>query len=209
MRLINHFCLALLAFLMLNVTTTMADPLGTTGKIAGTIKDSKDGSPLIGAVISVEGTTMRAGSDDNGQYAILNVPVGTFSVKCTYVGYETQIQNNVKVSADITTTVDFLLEVGGIKTDTLVIEVKRRTLPTETSGRIIGTEFIENTGIRGIENIAAKTSGVVQDEKGTAINIRGGRTGETQVIIDGVVTNNPLDRSSSANVSNAALQELA
>ncbi|HJY63549.1 MAG TPA: TonB-dependent receptor, partial [Ignavibacteria bacterium] len=160
-------------------------------------------------VISVEGTTLRAGSDDNGQYAILNVPVGTFSVKCTYVGYETQIQNNVKVSADITTTVDFLLEVGGIKTDTLVIEVKRRTLPTETSGRIIGTEFIENTGIRGIENIAAKTSGVVQDEKGGNINIRGGRTGETQIIIDGIVTNNPLDRGSTANVSNSALQELA
>src|SRR4030095_9182233 len=81
--------------------------------------------------------------------------------------------------------------------------------PTQTSGKIIGTEFIENTGIRGIENIAAKTSGVVQDEKGQNINIRGSRTGETQIVIDGVITNNPLDRGSTANVSNASLQELA
>lgn len=77
------------------------------------------------------------------------------------------------------------------------------------SGKIIGSEFIENTGIKGIENIVAKTSGVVQDEKGQNINIRGGRTGETQIIIDGIVTNNPLDRGSTANVSNSALQELS
>jgi len=209
MRLINHVCLALLAIIILNVTVTMADPLGTTGKIAGVITDSKDGNPISGAIIAIEGSTMKAGSDDNGQYALLNVPVGTYSVKCTFVGYEAQIQNNVKVSADITTTVDFAMSVGGVTLETLIIEVKRRTLPTETSGKIIGTEFIENTGIRGIENIAAKTSGVVQDEKGGNINIRGGRTGETQIIIDGVVTNNPLDRGSTANVSNSALQELA
>jgi hypothetical protein len=209
MRLINHFCLALLMFLVLNVSALLADPLGTTGKVSGTVTDSKDGYPLIGAVIGIEGTTMKAGSDDNGQYAILNIPVGTYSVKCTYVGYETLIQNDVKVSADITTTVDFQMAVGGAKTDTIFIEVKRRTLPTETSGKIINSEFIENTGIRGIENIAAKTSGVVQDEKGQNINIRGGRNGETKIIIDGVETNNPLDRGSTANVSNSALQELA
>ena len=209
MRLFNYIFSALLAILMFSSSNLFASPLGTTGKITGVVKDSKDGSVLVNARIEIEGTQMRAGSDDNGLYAILNVPVGTYSVKCTYVGYETQIQYNVKVSADLTTTVDFMMAVGGLTIDTLVIEIKRRTLPTETSGKIIGTEFIENTGIRGIENIAAKTSGVVQDEKGQNINIRGGRTGETQVIIDGVVTNNPLDRGSTANVSNSALQELA
>ncbi len=210
MRLFNHFFLALLLILTCKVTETYSsgsDYYGTTGKVAGVVRDDK-GELLIGARVEIEGTQFRAGTDENGKYAILNVPVGTYSVKCTYVGYDSQIQNDVKVSADLTTDLDFTMTAGGVTLDTFVVIAKRKTIDNG-SGKIIGSEFIENTGIRGIENIVAKTSGVVQDEKGGNINIRGGRTGETQVIIDGVVTNNPLDRNSTANVSNGALQELA
>ncbi|HMT11616.1 MAG TPA: carboxypeptidase regulatory-like domain-containing protein, partial [Ignavibacteria bacterium] len=204
MRLFNHFFLALLLVFTVAVVNLYSQ---TTGKIAGVVRDDK-GELLIGARIEVEGTQLRSGTDENGQYAILNVPVGTYSVKCTYVGYDAQVQSNIGVSVGITSTVDFSLSSGGVVLDTTVIIAKRKTIDNG-SGKIIGTEFIENTGIRGIENIVAKTSGVVQDEKGQNINIRGGRNGETQIIIDGVVTNNPLDRTSTASVSNGALQELS
>ncbi len=209
MRQFNHFFLALLLLLVFAVSNTFSSGkefFGTTGKIAGVVKDDK-GDLLIGARVEIEGTQFRAGTDENGQYAILNVPVGTYSVKCTYVGFESQIQKEVKVSADLTTSLDFSMS-GGVVIDTLVIIAKRKTIDNP-SGRLIGTEFIENTGIKGIENLIAKTSGVVQDEKGQSINIRGGRKGETLIIIDGVVTNNPLDRGSTADVSSGALLEIA
>lgn len=210
MRVINLLFLALITIVAIFFTDTYAHPLGTTGKISGVITDAKDGSPLVGAIISIEGTSLKAGSDESGQYAILNVPVGTYSVKCTYIGYDAQVQKDVRVSADLTSTVNIALTTGGgVSIDTLVIEVKRRTVGDETSGKIIGKEFIENTGIHGIENIVAKQVGVVQDEKGNDLNIRGGRVGETNVIIDGVTTNNPLDRKSTAVISNGALEELA
>ncbi len=203
MRLFNHFFLALLLVFTIATVDLISQ---TTGKIAGVVRDDK-GELLIGARVEVEGTQLRSGTDENGQYAILNVPVGTYSVKCTYVGYDAQIQSNISVSVGITANIDFTMSQGGVVLDTTVIIAKRKVV--DNSGKIINTEFIENTGIRGIENIVAKTSGVVQDEKGQNINIRGGRNGETQIIIDGVVTNNPLDRGSTANVSNGALQELA
>jgi outer membrane receptor protein involved in Fe transport len=210
MRLFNHFLLALLLILTFAVKTAFSADIviyGTTGKIQGVVRDDKGGL-LIDARVEIEGTQFRTGTDENGQYAILNVPVGTYSVKCSYVGFESQIQKDVKVSADITTEVNFTMSTGGVVLDTTVVIAKRKTIDNG-SGKIIGSEFIDNTGIRGIENIVAKTSGVVQDEKGQNINIRGGRNGETQIIIDGVVTNNPLDRGSTASVSNGALQELA
>lgn len=209
MRQFNHFFTALfliLTFTVCNAYSSGIEFFGTTGKIAGVVKDDK-GELLIGARVEIEGTQFRTGTDENGQYAILNVPVGTYSVKCSYVGFESQIQKEVKVSADITTSLDFLMSQGGVVLDTTIIIAKRKVV--DNSGKIIGQEFIENTGIKGIENIVAKTSGVVQDEKGQNINIRGGRTGETQIIIDGVVTNNPLDRGSTANVSSGALLEIA
>ncbi len=210
MRLFNHFFLALLlvtAFAAKDVFSSESEYYGTTGKISGVVRDDK-GELLVGARVEIEGTQLRSGTDANGQYAILNVNVGTYSVKCSYVGYDSQIQKDVKVSADITTNLDFTLSIGGVTIDTVQIIAKRKTIDN-ASGKIIGSEFIDNTGIKGIENIVAKTSGVVQDEKGQGINIRGGRTGETQIIIDGVVTNNPLDRSSTASVSTGVLQEIA
>ena len=203
---ILHFFVAALLVLALHIINTNAQ---TTGKISGKVTDDK-GVPLSGATVKIENTNLGAATDDVGDYVILNVPVGTYNVKASYLGYETVLQTEVKVSVDITTRLDFRLkESGGIKTEEIEVITKRNTLAPDQSGKIIGQEFIENTGIRGIENLAAKTAGVVQDERGNSINIRGSRTNETQIIIDGVVTSNPLDGSSTAYVSNSLLQELA
>ncbi len=187
------------------------DKQGTTGKITGKIVDSKDKAPLTGATIKVNGTNQGANSDENGEYTILNVDVGTYVVTATYIGYDLQSIPDVKVSADLTTTVNFALKTTGSEIVTELIEIvgKRNAISPDQSGQIIDKEFIDNSGIRGIENIASTTAGVVQDEKGTNVNIRGGRTNETAVIIDGVLTTNPLNGKSSAFVGNSTLEELA
>jgi outer membrane receptor protein involved in Fe transport len=206
--------LKLLLFLTLictlYVTNSYSDPLfGTTGKIIGKVIDAKTNTPLPGAIVKLEGTTMGASTDDAGDYVIINIPVGTYRVASSYVGYKTEVQTEVKISADITTTVDFQLSEIVTLTDTVEIVARRNTISPDQSGKIITTESIENQGIRGIENIAAKTAGVVQDERGGDINIRGGRANETAVIIDGVLTTNPLSGESTAYVSNNLLQELS
>ncbi|MFH1011500.1 MAG: carboxypeptidase-like regulatory domain-containing protein, partial [bacterium] len=52
---------------------------GTTGKIAGFVKDAASGEPLIGANILVEGTTLGASADVEGYFFIINVPPGTYT----------------------------------------------------------------------------------------------------------------------------------
>jgi outer membrane receptor protein involved in Fe transport len=181
----------------------------TTGKIQGRVFDAGDNSPLIGATIRVENTNLGAITDESGNYTILNIPVGDFTVTASYIGYQPISEPDVKVSVGITTTLNFGLREEGFITAEIEIVGKRNAIAPDQSGKIIEREFIDNTGIRGIENIASKTAGVVQDERGNNINIRGGRTNETAVIIDGVLTTNPLDGTSTAFVSNNALQEMA
>lgn len=198
--------LSLFAFLLLSPLNSYSQ---STGSIGGRVTDAKDNTPLIGATIKIEGSKMGAVTDDNGEYVILNVDVGTFGVECSYIGYDTKRQKDVKVSVDQRTKVNFELSITGeIKTEVIVIEAERKGIDVEQSGRIIESSTIQNTGIRGVTNIVSKTAGVVQDERGGAINIRGGRSNESIIIIDGVETTNPIDGSSRAFVSNNLLQEI-
>ena len=54
---------------------------GTTGKVRGRVIDKDTKDPIPGVAIILEGTMMGAAPDINGYYIILNVPVGTYSVR--------------------------------------------------------------------------------------------------------------------------------
>jgi len=57
------------------------------GKIRGRVIDKQSKEPLVGANVVIVGTTYGAASGLEGEFDILNVPVGTFAVKGSYVGY--------------------------------------------------------------------------------------------------------------------------
>jgi len=58
--------------------------------ISGTVRDSKDKSPLIGVSVKVQGTTSGVTTDTGGHYSL---KISTQNVKLVfaYVGYETQV----------------------------------------------------------------------------------------------------------------------
>ena len=64
---------------------------GTQGAVEGYMRDKKTGEPLIGGNVLLVGTQLGAATDLNGFYNIINIPVGTYNVRYTYVGYQTVI----------------------------------------------------------------------------------------------------------------------
>jgi len=201
--------IAFLVFTAITITNTTSYSQ-TTGSINGTVIDSKDRLPLVGAVVQIVGSSKGSITDGNGEYIIINVDVGNYDVEASYIGYTNQKQTGVRVSVDTKTRVNFEMSTGGeITTGVIEIQAERKGIDVEQSGRLVGQEQIENTGIRGIQNIASTTAGVVTDERGTNINIRGGRTSTNSIIVDGVSTTNPVDGTSTAFVPNSLLQELA
>lgn len=79
------------------------------GTISGKVTDDNE-NPIEEAEIVVEGTTLSATTDENGDYTIADVPVGTYTVTASAEGYETVSQDNIEVNKDETSTVDFALE---------------------------------------------------------------------------------------------------
>ncbi|MBC8484909.1 MAG: carboxypeptidase-like regulatory domain-containing protein, partial [Bacteroidetes bacterium] len=72
----------------------------TTGSIGGTVVDALDKSPLPGATIKIEGSNQGAVTNDNGEFVILNIDVGTYTLEASYIGYNTNRITGVKVSVD-------------------------------------------------------------------------------------------------------------
>jgi outer membrane receptor protein involved in Fe transport len=192
--------------------TTFLSPKQTysqsTGSIGGTITDAADKGPIIGAIVKIEGTNKATESDINGEFTFLNIEPGTYNLVATYAGYQPSKKTGIKVSVDQKSIANFEM-INTTTTDTITIVVDRKGIGTDQSGRYITQQTIEQQGIRGINNIVAKTSGVVQDERGGTVNIRGGRTSENLIIVDGIATNNPITGTSSAFVPNSLLSEIA
>jgi hypothetical protein len=73
--------------------------LAQEGTLRGTIKDAKTKEDIIGATILVQGINKGAATDINGFFSFAKLPVGSYSLKISYVGYDSKIYEGVKVEA--------------------------------------------------------------------------------------------------------------
>lgn len=103
-----------------------------TGTVRGHIKDALNNEDLIGATVTVEGTTLAAFTDVNGFFTISKVPHGTFNIVITYISYQTKKIEKVNVVADNVTEINTFLEPDN-QTLAEVRVVARRRTDTEVS----------------------------------------------------------------------------
>jgi len=150
--------------------------LAQDGKLRGKVTDKESGEPLIGANVLVEGTNLGASTDINGEYTILSVPAGTYSLKASYIGYSPVTIGNVRVNSTLTTTQDFGLSSTAVQQSPVEIIAVRPLIQRNTTNtiRINNQENIRNIPIRGIQNIMALEAGVVQ-QRGQLYSRRSGR----------------------------------
>jgi len=98
--------LILIGLILLAASGTLA---GTTGKIVGKVTDAKTSKGLNGANVTLVGTKMGAATDLDGSFVIINIPVGTYTVKATLIGYKAVTSTGVRSIQDLTTRLDFML----------------------------------------------------------------------------------------------------
>ncbi len=186
---------------------------GTTGKIAGIVTDKETGEPLPGVNIVVTGNGINTGAATNmdGYYSILNVPVGDYTLKASYMGKKTIIMKNLHVSLDLTTEVNLEMERSALDMEEVLVTAHRKIIrKDETNTNVIKTaEDISNLPVRGMQEIAAATAGVVKTANSNDMNIRGGRAAETAVYIDGVLVNDPYNSAVRLYLPNEAIEEMS
>jgi outer membrane receptor protein involved in Fe transport len=153
------------------------------GKIAGVVKDAKTGEALIGANVTIEGTTMGASTDAQGRYFVINVPVGTFTVRASYLGYKIVRQENIRVVSDLTTEVNFSLETTVIEGQEIVVVAQAPLVEkslTATVSTYGASELNNQLPVATLQDILNVSASVYRGF------IRGGNLYETKTLVDGV-----------------------
>lgn len=198
----------ILQFISLIVLCTPIFVFSQTGKIVGKVTDAESGEALIGANVLIEGTNLGAATDVKGEYLILNVPPGSYTIVARYIGYREMRYENIKVSVNLTTEVKFQLPSEAYQTETVVVVAPKLLINKNTTNQtsILRSEDIKNLPIRGINAIVSTQAGVVS--LGGNLYIRGSRSDGVAFYVDGVLVNNPVTGGSRSGIINNAIEEI-
>jgi hypothetical protein len=168
--------------------------------IAGTVRDTS-GAVLPG--VSVEAAspaliekTRSVVTDANGQFQIIDLRPGTYTVTFTLQGFTTVARQNLELSGGGVTTVNAEMRVGGIQ-ETLTVTGDAPVVDVQTSTsreQVLSNDFVRALpASRGYGNYLAGVPGIQGTGLGASatpsnnfFSSRGGRSSEGNIQIDGM-----------------------
>lgn len=181
-----------------------------TGDLAGVVTD-KNGAPVAGALLRLDSGRgeFTARSDAKGAYRFPLLIVGNAKLRITANGY-VGATANVRISLGQTSVANFALK--EIKEASATVEVVASAevvdITAVTDGRNTSLDFVSELPInnRTIQNIAALTPGTSND--GNGLTIRGAQSTQTQWLVDGVDTMDPVTGGSSVMMNEDMIEEV-
>lgn len=168
---------------------------------------AKDGTPLIGASVKMENTTIGTIADLDGSY-LLNIPTGNEKVNVVfaYIGYS-PITKSVVLNAGKNYRLDVVLNEDYIGLDEVIITGASAATTKKHYGNAISTvnsREIEQAGALSIDRaLSGKISGATVNQNsgnpdgGVTVTLRGYSTivgqSDPLYIVDGVIIDNSSD----------------
>ncbi|MBV9507152.1 MAG: carboxypeptidase regulatory-like domain-containing protein, partial [Acidobacteriia bacterium] len=149
---------------LLAALTPLTFGQGANGTITGTIADP---AGLVVPGVNVEARNVATGvvytgaSTTAGNYAIPNLPVGTYSLTAKAQGFKSYTHENLAIAAAQVLREDIHLEVGAA-TETVTVQAEATLLKTET-GELsdnVTLEQMQDLPMLGVGTVNSGTSGV-------------------------------------------------
>ncbi len=170
-----------------------------TGVIQGQIADP-EGLPLPGATVTIASPQLIGGEQvattgSDGRYRFPALPPGNYTVQASLQGFESQVQEEVRVSVSLTATVNFSLIIGVTDTVTVLGASPVVDIRTSSSANTTMTEQVFQTlpSGRSAAGLIDFIPGVVGDDgtkrDGRGASAFGGTLQGTQFTFDGVTMN--------------------
>ena len=181
-----------------------------TGNIRGAVTDPS-GAVIHGAAVTVRqtetGLSRATTTDRNGNYVLLELPIGHYSLHVVEKGFQEYVQDGITLSVNETASVSPHLALGSEKEQVVVSEDAALIEPTVTSmGKVVQQRELEDLPLNG-RNFSqlgllqpgvvpltpgiAEAGGSLRNGQGYAVN--GQRPESNNFLIDGANNFNGVD----------------
>jgi TonB-dependent receptor len=197
-------------FCMASVCLRAQEPGGTrpgteqgqksSGTVNGRATDPRH-SALQGARVELQPTGLTAVSDNEGLFTIQGVPVGTYTISVSYLGFS-PFSTSITVTGGQPTQVDALLQIGSVNQEVVVrgerehgeIEALNIERTADTIIEVLPAEVITSLPNTNVADALGRLPGVSleRDEgEGKYVQIRGTEPRLSNVTINGVHVSSP------------------
>lgn len=167
------------------------------GRISGTVTDKATQQKIVAASIQLQGTKIGSITDSLGRFRITGIPLNTYSVQISSLGYNSKTLYNIIIGAGNETTINVELETATEQLQDVVISATRKTvraasLETPLSVQRLTSEEIKSSpgGNFDISKVIQTLPGVGGGSQGGSfrndIIIRGGAPNENVFYLDGI-----------------------
>ncbi|MBM3404536.1 MAG: TonB-dependent receptor [Bacteroidetes bacterium] len=189
------FSLLILSFLMLSFALQAQQ---ATGTIRGFIYEEETGEPVIFTNVYLVKTTYGSTTDLNGYFVISKVPPGSYTLRITYLGYDT-LNLPIVIKSDDLLSHKFYLKKSAINLEEVSISAERQDRKIETQTSLIKVtpkEIKQIPMVGGQADLAQYLQvlpGVIfTGDQGGQLYIRGGSPIQNKVLLDGMTIYNPF-----------------
>jgi len=174
---------------MMSVTSLAAQT--RIGVIKGQVVDQATQSPLVGVNVIVIGTQLGASTDVEGNFSVIQVPVGNYSVQFSYLGYETSTRTDVIVRSQRITFVHADLPATTFQGDDVTITAGYFT---ENDERRVSVTTFSSEEIRRSPGSAGDVSRIISvlpsvakvNDQTNGLIVRGGSQVENGFYLDNI-----------------------
>jgi len=187
------------------------------GTIAGVVKDSS-GAVLPGVTVEASSPaliekTRTAVTNGAGQYSIVNLPPGRYTVAFTLTGFSTYQREGVEVAINFTSTIDVEMRLGAVS-ETIsvtgsspIVDVKSAAQTRSVTADIIkqlpgGGSWIQMAAsVPAVRPSVTDVGGVLGDQTGAMVSAHGSANMDGVSLMDGMRIGNMYQSSNLTNMS--------
>lgn len=181
---------------------------GIAGKVQGVVKDEDTDKPVAYADVIILDSEIGTATGENGDFYILNVPAGRYTIEVSCIGYQTKRIQDVIVEVDRVARLSIDLKQTAIEIEPITVINVRPVVSKDMTGTtyIIKKAEITTLPVDYFGGLIALQPSVVRLD--TTLHVRGGRATEVLYMIDNVAIIDPLTGEPAINISKGVADEI-
>jgi TonB-linked SusC/RagA family outer membrane protein len=181
------------------LTVMLAASASAQRRVTGRVTDST-GTPIPAAAVNVQGTTLGALTNSDGQYTVNNVPEGSLTIAVRRIGF----RRTVMILASGAATLDIKMARDPLELEEVVVTGEATTVSTQNAANsvaIVNNNDLNRVPQPNVENaLQGKVPGALITQNsgapggGVQVQLRGSNTVNGAFlplyVVDGVIINN-------------------